>query len=444
MTVIGNYQLLRVIGEGGVGQVHEAVHTQLGRRVAIKVLRGDVVRPETVTRFFNEARAVNEIHHPNIVEIEDFVTTPAGEHYTVMELLAGEDLRAVIMREGRVDPQRVAAIGVQIAGALAAAHRVGIVHRDLKPDNIFLVQTPTGEVAKLLDFGVAKFLTDTTGVTRAGLTMGTPAYMAPEQIITGREAEMDGGLDIYALGMCLYEALVGQPAFRGTTAKVLRAHCFDPVEPPSKRRGEALPEALEAAVLRCLEKDRARRFATGDELAAALRGNAPVARLPSEPSAPAYVSVRAPRSRIVVMLPAFAMAAAALAIQLWPRAPEAAPVAIVEPTHTPPPPIAVDAAPATVRLQLESQPVGAAMFAGDVALGVAPLATQLAISSELVTIVARFPDGTEVTQSVVPDRELPALAFVKPGKPAGKRPPTTKPPPSSPPHRDDTLNPFRK
>jgi serine/threonine protein kinase len=98
------------------------------------------------------------------------------------------------------------------------------------------VQTPDGEVAKLLDFGVAKFIHDPTGVTRAGMTMGTPAYMAPEQIITGRENETGGGLDIYALGMCLYEALVGVPAFQGTTAKVLRAHCFDPVEPPSKRR----------------------------------------------------------------------------------------------------------------------------------------------------------------------------------------------------------------
>jgi eukaryotic-like serine/threonine-protein kinase len=443
MTVIGNYQLLREIGEGGVGKVYEAVHTQLGRKVAIKVLRGEVVRPETVTRFFNEARAVNEIHHPNIVEIEDFVTTPAGEHYTVMELLVGQDLRSVINREGRVDPQRVAAIGAQIAGALAAAHRVDIVHRDLKPDNIFLVQTPAGEVAKLLDFGVAKFLTDATGVTRAGITMGTPAYMAPEQIITGREGEMDGGLDLYALGMCLYEALVGQPAFRGTTAKVLRAHCFDPVEPPSKARGEAIPEALEAAVLRCLEKDRARRFATGDDLAAALRGNAPVARLASEPSAPAYVSVRAPRSRLVVMLPAFAIAAAALAIQLWPRAPTAAPppVTVVEPP--PPPPIAIDAAPGMVRLQLESQPVGAEIVVGGVVRGIAPLATELAISSELVTVVARFPDGTEVTQAVVPDHELPALVFVKPGK--AKRPPAAKqPPPPQPAHRDDTLDPFRK
>ncbi|MDQ3366721.1 MAG: serine/threonine protein kinase, partial [Myxococcota bacterium] len=320
--VIGNYRLLRVIGEGGVGTVYAAEHVRLGRKMAMKLLHGDIVTKEMVTRFFNEARAVNEIRHPNIIEVEDFVTTPQGEHYMLMELLVGEDLRSVISRESRLRPERVAAIGEQVASALAAVHRVGIVHRDLKPDNIFLYEKDGREVAKLLDFGVAKFTNDTQGVTRAGMTMGTPAYMAPEQIITGREKEVGTGSDIYALGMVLYEALTGGPAFQGTaTAQILRAHCFEAVEPPSKRRGEALPAVLEAAVMKCLEKDRDHRFASADDLCFALRADQPVklsGRIAIDRPA-TYQPIRTGPRRSLVMLPAVGMAAAALGLQLWPR-----------------------------------------------------------------------------------------------------------------------------
>jgi serine/threonine-protein kinase len=450
-SVVGNYRLLRVLGEGGVGTVYEAEHVQLGRKMAVKLLHPDVATQETVTRFFNEARAVNEIRHPNIIDVEDFVTTPEGEHYMLMEMLEGEDLRSVIAREGLVDPQRVSAIGEQVASALAAVHRVNIIHRDLKPDNVFLQRKDGREVAKLLDFGVAKFLNDQQGVTRAGMTMGTPAYMAPEQIITGREHDVGPGADIYALGMVMYEALTGAPAFNSSvTAQVLRAHCFEAVEPPSRRRGEALPEVLESAVMKCLEKERANRFKTGDDLAAALRGPAPV-ELSGGFVKVSYDSVQKRRSRVVMMLPAFAMAAAALVIQLWPRSQEGA-AAATAPT---PPPVIVHAPPAPppeVTLQLASEPPGAEVFLGDKRLGTTPLSTAFPMSTELVTLTAKFPEGGEVTQTLVPDRPLPEVVFVLKKPVSNQTPPkkiTTKPsvpktptPPSSQ-NREGTIDPFK-
>jgi serine/threonine-protein kinase len=460
--IVGNYRLVRILGEGGVGTVYEAVHTQLGRKMAIKLLHKDVVSRETVTRFFNEARAVNEIRHPNIIDVEDFVITPAGEHYMLMELLEGEDLRTVITREKQLDPARVAAIGEQVASALGAVHRVGIIHRDLKPDNIFLMMKDGREVAKLLDFGIAKFQNEQQGVTRAGMTMGTPHYMAPEQIITGRENDLGNGSDIYALGMVLYEALTGAPAFNSpATAQILRAHCFEPVDPPSKRRASPVPPVLEAVIMKCLEKERGNRFPTAEDMCAALRAQVPVRLSGKITIAPPinYESVRTRKSRVVVMLPAFAMAAAALAIQLWPR--DRGAIAATPPVEpkpaivvvAPPEPKPEKPKPPSVTLELASQPEGAEIAVDGNVVGVAPIATSLVMSSDIVTLVARFPDGVEVTQTVVPDRpSLPTITFTKPnaGKPMKHKPPPAKhepkkdPPTSTIQNRDGTMDPFKK
>lgn len=465
--VLGNYRLIRSLGEGGVGTVYEAEHIRLGRKMAIKVLHPDVVSKEMVTRFFNEARAVNEIRHPNIIEVEDFVTTPTGEHYMLMELLQGEDLRTVISREGTLSPARVASIGEQVASALAAVHDVKIIHRDLKPDNIFLVQRDGKEHCKLLDFGVAKFTDDEQGVTRAGMTMGTPMYMAPEQIISGKEKEVGPSADIYALGMVLYEALTGAPAFTGTqTAQILRAQCFEPVEPPSQRRGEPLPPVLEAAVMKCLEKAQEHRFANAQELAEALRADQPV-KLSAEITVPQEAARRAVRSskrRAAMMVPAFLMAAAAAAIQLWPRADSAAvaappaiaaapaPASAPAPDPTTPataPAAQPDVAPAppTIAIELSSEPPGAELFVGTerTPLGTSTATASLPMSSDVVELVARFPDGTEVIEKVVPDRPLPALVLKKKPRPTvTKRAtrPATRPASKVPADRDATIDPF--
>jgi eukaryotic-like serine/threonine-protein kinase len=460
--VLGNYRLQRVVGEGGAGTVYEAEHLRLGRRMAIKLLHPSAATPTMIARFFNEAKAVNEIRHPNIIDIEDFVTTDGGEHFMVMELLEGIDLRTAIAREGKLAPERVAMIGEQVASALSAVHKVNIVHRDLKPDNIFLTKDKNGqEVAKLLDFGVAKF-TDQQGVTRAGTTMGTPQYMAPEMIITGREAEVGPGCDIYALGMVMYEALTGNPAFNsGQIANILRAHCYEPVIPPSQRRGEPVPPVLEAAVMKCLEKMREHRFADVGELCIALRATAPV-RVSGQLMVPrAAVRKANKRRRIAMMMPAFAMMIAAIVLQVVPKQKAVAsseperPV-VTAPVPQPPPQPRAPAEPAKptmLTITLASKPTGAQVFLGDPRklLGTAPATLIIPMGSDLVKLTARFPDGTEVVQTMVPDREIPELVFEKKKatKPVVGKTPTTKPtttPTKSgkPDDRDSTLDPFKR
>ncbi len=455
--VLGNYRLIRKLGEGGVGSVYEGEHVRLGRKMALKVLHPDVASAETIARFFNEARAVNEIKHPNILDVEDFVTAETGEHYLIMELLVGEDLRTVISRDGLLSPARVTKIGEQVASALAAIHRAGIVHRDLKPDNIFLIQKDGEERVKLLDFGIAKFLDEKQGLTRDGMTMGTPEYMAPEQILTSGKPGSQA--DLYSLGMMLYECLAGAPAFTATTtAAILRGHISDPVVPPSQRRGEQLPAVLESVVLKCLEKDPANRFKTADEVIAALGADRAVEVVSvTRAAAAAPPKPKKRTSRALQMLPAFAMAAAALVLHMLPREAEkpavAAPpppapvVAAVVPAEPEPP-----AAPAAAKIDvtLMSKPAGADMYLGDEPLGQSPVTASIPVSSTPIALVARFADGVEVTQTIVPDRPLPTITFDKPkagtpvARPRPKAPAAPSPAkPAGPLNREGTIDPFK-
>jgi serine/threonine-protein kinase len=453
--VLGSYRLIRKLGEGGVGSVYEGEHVRLGRKMALKVLHGDVASAEVIARFFNEARTVNEIKHPNILDVEDFVTTETGEHYLIMELLQGEDLRTVISRDGLLAPGRVSAIGEQIASALSSIHAAGVVHRDLKPDNIFLTVKDGVETVKLLDFGIAKFLGEGgEGLTREGMTMGTPEYMAPEQILTSGKPGTQA--DLYSLGMLMYECLAGAPAFTATTtAAILRGHISDPVVPPSQRRGEAVPAVLESVVLKCLEKDPKHRFKTADEVIAALRADRAVEVIGIKKPAPVPPPAAPPRSRALLMVPAFVIAAAALGIHFLPEATSTPTVAAAPaPAPVPAQPVAAaqpaPAAPAMIDVTLMSTPAGAEMYLGDEPLGEAPVTTSIPVSSEPVALVARFADGVEVTQTIVPDRPLPTITFEKPkaGTPVARtRPkksaaPASKPTPTST-DREGTINPFK-
>src|SRR3954469_11911527 len=205
---VGNYQIIRSLGEGGMGAVYMAEHPRIGKQVAIKVLHARLCAdPGVVSRFFQEARGVNEIRHPNIVDIADFGETEDGVFYFVMELLSGRTLRERLSQGGALPVGEGLAIAQQVADALGAAHRVGIVHRDLKPDNIFLLDDSRKETPpiKLFDFGIAKLLRSEPSSphrTAPGQVMGTLSYMAPEQM-EGRE--VDARTDIYALGVVLYE-----------------------------------------------------------------------------------------------------------------------------------------------------------------------------------------------------------------------------------------------
>ena len=230
---IGNYRLTRLLGEGGMGMVYQAVHDGVGGQAAIKILRPEVAqKKDATTRLFNEARAANSIPHPGIVRIFDCGYTSQGVAYLAMEYLAGESLRARIDRERSLSVADAVRIARQIASVLQAAHSRQVVHRDLKPDNIMLVpdpELPGGERVKLLDFGVAK-LAETLNaepmLTRSDMLMGTPTYMAPEQC-RGAKHVTDRS-DVYSLGVILYQMLAGAPPFAGdTVGELIAMHLTD-------------------------------------------------------------------------------------------------------------------------------------------------------------------------------------------------------------------------
>jgi serine/threonine-protein kinase len=270
---LGRYRLERRLGAGGMGEVWVAHHAALRRDVALKILRPDPLgaSPLAVSRFEREVRATTELVHPNTVRVFDYGVTDDGLWYYAMELLEGEHLGALVEREGPLPAPRAIHLVSQAARALAEAHAKGIVHRDVKPENLF-VTTPAGEtdVLKVLDFGIAKMdvREDATRLTGTGSVLGTPAYLPPEAL---RGEPLDARADVYQLGAVLYFLLAGAPPFETTNlAAMVTAHTNEPPVPPSAKRGAPIPPDVEAVVLRCLEKDPTRRYASGVELAQAL------------------------------------------------------------------------------------------------------------------------------------------------------------------------------
>ncbi len=257
--IIGNYRIVRKLGEGGMGAVFEAVHQEIGRRAAVKVLHPQFAQnAQVATRFLNEAKAANLIEHPGVVEIFEFSRLPDGTTYIVMEFLKGEGLSKRLER-GPLGLETLR-ITRQIASVLAAAHEHGIVHRDLKPDNVIIVkdpEAPGGERAKVLDFGIAKIAEEHTMKTQAGSVLGTPLYMAPEQCKSA--SLVSDKSDVYALGIMMYEMLSGQVPFNGEgLGEIMVAHLTQEPPPLSQTAPDTRPE-LAAFVHRMLAKEPAER-----------------------------------------------------------------------------------------------------------------------------------------------------------------------------------------
>jgi len=277
---IGDYRITDVLCRGGFATVFRAEHVKFDREVALKVLHlGAVQQPEDIHRFFREVRAINEIGHPNIVEVYHFIQQPDRDpplYCAVMELLQGQDVHSRIHAKKLLDASEVVSIGAQVADALDAAHQAKILHRDVKPANIFMARQPDGSTCvKLLDFGLSKGFgdLDQDQLTAAGMAVGTPEYMAPEQI---RGQELDERVDIYGLGASLYEMLAGLPPF-GTVSDtvgfgdIMVSQVNDPPPPlPERWKGPPVPPDLQAVIMRCLEKDPDDRFRNARELRAAL------------------------------------------------------------------------------------------------------------------------------------------------------------------------------
>jgi serine/threonine-protein kinase len=292
-VIAGKYRVLRLIGSGGMGRVWEGAHTTLGTRVAIKLIRSQFARqPEARARFEIEARAAARLQSKHAVHVFDYGLTPEGLPYIVMEFLEGESLSDAIVRRGSLPPFEVAQIIGQAARALSKAHAAGIVHRDLKPDNIFLARSDEPVeglpyVVKLVDFGIAKMFEPPPapgespramgGPTREGSVVGTPNFMAPEQLAIG--GDPGPRTDLWSLGACTFAAMTGRLPFEGDIlGDIVLKVCAAPMPVPSTVKA-AVPPGFDAWFARACSRDPAKRFQTAEELVQALAGVCGVARV---------------------------------------------------------------------------------------------------------------------------------------------------------------------
>jgi serine/threonine protein kinase len=267
-TLGGRYEILRRIGEGGMGAVYEARHTVIGRKVAIKVLLERLLeKRELVRRLLQEARMASSIGHENIVDVLDFGSTDDGRAFVAMEYLEGESLASLLHREAPLPVARALAIARQVVSALGAAHAKGIVHRDIKPENVFIVQRGENDFVKVVDFGVSKAVRtaeegmDSLRLTRTGVLLGTPLYMSPEQ--ARGDDEVDARTDVWAVGILLYECLTGDVPFRANNyLRVIAQVLSTEIVSPSVLRPELdIPASVDGLVMHALARDPNQRFA---------------------------------------------------------------------------------------------------------------------------------------------------------------------------------------
>jgi serine/threonine protein kinase len=432
------YYVRRLIGEGAMGRVYEGHHTGVGKRVAIKIPRNsDRRKSELLQRFRMEANASSQIGHPNIADVTDCGATPAGDFFFVMEFIDGIDLSKLVHREGPLPLERSILISIQICRGLEAAHKVGIIHRDLKPSNIMLMREREEDFVKVLDFGVAKFLRADAGpqgtpppeLTRSDAAVGTPRYMAPEQITTG--AEVDFRTDIYGLGGVMFFMLSGGHApVEGDSVEAVWRNKIQQDPQPVRHWRSDMPKELESIVMRCLARDPAARPPSMEKLKQEL-----VAALEHVRAAESGVALRAPS--VTAMVPdtrrrerrilAFAAAAGIAAVSggawawRWRAPSERAPATAIDtpeahggrnaPTVAPPPaepPAAMAPVAAT-----QPRPVKAA-----------PKVTKPATGTSDVSFRASKPLA-RTALSLAPPKPAPAppQLSMRPSPPAAPRPP---------------------
>jgi serine/threonine protein kinase len=296
-----SYQIVRSIGEGGMGRVYEARHKRLAsKRFALKILHPHLARQsEVVSRFLREAEAISVLNHPSIVAVVDVNRAPDGRPYLVAELLEGEPLSDYLERSGRLQVAEAVRISRQICQALVEAHAHAIVHRDIKPENVFMVGRGAERRLKVLDFGISRLGEHGDGLTKTGMVMGTPAYMPPEQ---ARGQHVDHRADIYAVGALLYQAVTGKRPFDhadpiATLAAVLSQ---EPVRPCTLV--SSLPPGLELIIQKAMAKLPGERYGSMRELDAALRSfDAPAADAQQPLARPAEPIAGSPRARLVTL-----------------------------------------------------------------------------------------------------------------------------------------------
>jgi serine/threonine-protein kinase len=269
-TLSGRYETAERLGSGGMSNVYKATDRILERQVAVKILAEHLSDDERfVARFRREALAVARLIHPNIVQVYDSGVDD-GRHYIVMEYVAGRSGAQILQRHGPVSAETAAEIGIQACAGLDYAHRRGIIHRDVKPGNLMVTGGPVGSgelVVKLTDFGIARAI-EQTRITQVGSVVGTAAYLSPEQV---RGEEATPGTDVYALGVVLYQFLTGRLPYEGSSLAELAVRQQNEKPLPPSTYNSKVPEPLSAAVLRALEGDTNRRYASADEFATGLQ-----------------------------------------------------------------------------------------------------------------------------------------------------------------------------
>lgn len=294
--IADRYRVLRKIGEGGMGVLYACVDTVLTREVAVKLMRRSLAAERLLCeRLLREARLAAQLRS-HVAQVFDCGTLDSGEPYIVMELLSGRDLYTTLRENGPLSPKALCSAMVQICVGLMEAHEKGIIHRDLKPENLFCASEPDGStLLKIVDFGVSKQITSgMRSMTNPTESVGSPQYMSPEQITT--PSEVDPRTDVWSLGVVMYELLTGALPFNGPSpAQVCASVLSDPVPAISNFRSD-VPPALQYIVLRCLEKNRERRFRSVADLLKALQsfvstGDVPAALAPAALAAPTEVEV---------------------------------------------------------------------------------------------------------------------------------------------------------
>ena len=276
----GMYRLTRLLGQGGMGSVYEATHTQAGKRVAVKVMHRDLAAyPELLARFRREAKVTSELAHPHVVNVFGYGAASTGQPYMVMEFLEGEDLQTRLERVGPLSLETVGQIVNQVASALGEAHVAGVVHRDLKPDNVFLLGAPDGAVfAKVVDFGLSKVLrTSATKLTVAKAVFGTPEFMAPEQA-EGRQDAIDHRSDQWSLACLAWFASTACLPFTGPDVPSILNQVISAVPTPVSPGAPPIPAEVDKVLRRAMSKRRSDRFPTIRAFARAFAAAAAPAR----------------------------------------------------------------------------------------------------------------------------------------------------------------------
>jgi tRNA A-37 threonylcarbamoyl transferase component Bud32 len=422
-VLLGRYSVTRKIGQGGMGAVYEATHTLIGKRVAVKVLLDKYARREqVVARLEQEARLASSIGHEHIIDITDFGITHDGRTFVVMEFLEGESLAECLAREGPLPETRILQIAFQIGSALGAAHAKGIVHRDVKPENVFLLRRKDQDFIKVVDFGISKSMRasqpgeeESPRLTQTGMVLGTPLYMSPEQ--ARGDEELDHRIDIYALGVIMYELATGQVPFLGTNYLSIISQVLNDEAPRPRQVRPDLSAEFEAIVLRLLDKDRDRRYQTTEEVVHDL-----TVLLDDPTRSTQRARILPPRRRtkrsalkVLGWVAGVSVVIAAVAVtvaMLRPGAtPGSAPAAVVASDAG----VAViadagaaaAAEPELVKIPIDTVPQGATIYEGGRVIGTTPTFYEAPIGNDKIELIASLPghDDTRFTINPLVDRK---------------------------------------